>query len=377
MILLISLAVSAVFAVFAGQQLRKRPAPFYVGAVMIAAASVFVVWSGMRLPTWIADWMIPIFARGGLPGGLFIIVMWTGAFPNGSKPVKYLFPIRRQLSIIASILTLGHNVAYGKTYFVRLLVSPASLSATTLAAAVCSLVMLLIMLPLFVTSFLSVRKKMRPKAWKRLQRSAYVFYGLLYCHILLLTLPNALAGKPAYLLTAFVYTSIFSSYAVCRIMKALTKKRNSARLAQRQICAVGSCLVLAVMILVALLLWNTRHPLNETAGTEAGDLPNILPEEPNVPSEDSGILHDGVYTGSGMGMNAKITVEVTISDGEISAITVLSSREDEPYYSDALAVIDDILSANSVEVDTVSGATYSSGGIIDAVEDALREAAKP
>lgn len=131
------------------------------------------------------------------------------------------------------------------------------------------------------------------------------------------------------------------------------------------------------MILAALLLWNTRHPLNETAGTEAGDLPNILPEEPNVPSEDSGILHDGVYTGSGMGMNAKITVEVTISDGEISAITVLSSREDEPYYSDALAVIDDILSANSVEVDTVSGATYSSGGIIDAVEYALREAAKP
>ena len=78
-----------------------------------------------------------------------------------------------------------------------------------------------------------------------------------------------------------------------------------------------------------------------------------------------------------MGMNAKITVEVTISDGKISDITVLSSRDDEPYYSDALAVIDDILSANSVEVDTVSGATYSSGGIIDAVEDALREAAKP
>ena len=211
MILLISLAISAVFAVFAGKQLRKRPAPFYVGAVMIAAASVFVVWSGMRLPTWIADWIVPIFARGGLSGGLFIIVMWTGAFPNGSKPVKYLLPIRGQLSIIASILTLGHNVAYGKTYFGRMAASPVSLSATTLTAAVCSIVMVLIMLPLFITSFLSVRKKMRPKAWKKLQRSAYVFYGLLYCHVLLLALPNVLAGKPAYILTAFVYTSIFSS----------------------------------------------------------------------------------------------------------------------------------------------------------------------
>ena len=78
-----------------------------------------------------------------------------------------------------------------------------------------------------------------------------------------------------------------------------------------------------------------------------------------------------------MGMNAEITVEVTILNGEITNISVLSSRDDEPYYSDALVVIDDILSANSVDVDTISGATYSSGGIIDAVEDALREAAKP
>ena len=243
MILLISLVFSVALVAFAGKPLRKYPTPFYVGAVLIAVASVFAVWSEMRFPTVIADWIIPIFARGGLPGGLFIIVMWTGAFPNASKPVKHLLPIRRQLSIIASILTLGHNVAYGKTYFVRLFASPASLPLTTRAAAICSLIMLLIMIPLFITSFLPVRKKMQPKAWKRLQRSAYVFYGLLYCHILLLTLPNALAGKPAYILTAFVYTSIFLSYAACRVLKALAKKKNSARLAQRQICAVGICFV--------------------------------------------------------------------------------------------------------------------------------------
>ena len=377
MILLISLVISAAFAAFAGKSLRKNPAPFYVGAVLIAVVSVFAVWSEMRFTTMTADWIIPIFARGGLPGGLFIIVMWTGAFPNASKPVKYLLPIRRQLSIIASILTLGHNAAYGKTYFVRLFASPASLPLTTRAAAICSLVMLLIMIPLFITSFLYVRKKMRPKTWKRLQRSAYVFYGLLYCHILLFTLPNALAGKPAYIMTAFVYTSIFSSYVACRIMKALTKKKKSARLVQRQICAAGICSILTIIIPVAMFLWKTWYPINETPATQADEFPAILPETSDVPGEDSGILHDGVYTGSGMGMNTEITVEVTILNGEIMNISVLSSRDDEPYYSDALAVIDDILSANSVDVDTISGATYSSGGIIDAVEDALREAAKP
>lgn len=374
MILLISLVISAAFIAFAGKPLRKNPMPFYVGAVLIAAASVFVVWSEMRFPAVIADWMIPIFARGGLSGGLFIIVMWAGAFPNASKPVKYLFPIRGQLSIIASILTLGHNAAYGKTYFVRLFASPVSLPLTIRAAAICSLAMLLIMLPLFITSFLSVRKKLRPKTWKRLQRSAYVFYGLLYCHILFLALPNALAGQREYCLTVFVYSSIFFSYAACRILKALAKKKNSAELVQKQVRAAGICLILAAAIFVVPILWNGQYRLGEI---QAGNLPVTLPEGADISGGDSGILRDGVYTGSGMGMNAQITVEVTILNGVITNISVLSSRDDEPYYSDALAVIDNILSANSIEVDTISGATYSSGGIIDAVENALTEAEKP
>ncbi len=374
MILLISLVISAAFIAFAGKTLRKNPMPFYVGAVLIAVASVFVVWSEMRFPTVIADWTIPIFARGGLSGGLFIIVMWAGAFPNASKPVKYLFPIRGQLSIIASILTLGHNVAYGKTYFVRLFASPVSLTLTTRAAAICSLAMLLIMLPLFITSFLSVRKKLRPKTWKRLQRSAYVFYGLLYCHILFLALPNALAGQREYCLTVFVYSSIFLSYAACRILKALAKKKNSTELVQKQVRAAGICLILAAAISVVPILWNGQYRLGEI---QAGNLPVTLPEGADISGGDSGILRDGVYTGSGMGMNAQITVEVTILNGVITNISVLSSRDDEPYYSDALAVIENILSANSIEVDTISGATYSSGGIIDAVEDALTEAGKP
>lgn len=374
MILLISLVISAAFIAFAGKPLRKNPMPFYVGAVLIAVASVFVVWSEMRFPAVIADWTIPIFARGGLSGGLFIIVMWAGAFPNASKPVKYLFPIRGQLSIIASILTLGHNVAYGKTYFMRLFASPVSLPLTTRAAAICSLAMLLIMLPLFITSFLSVRKKLRPKTWKRLQRSAYVFYGLLYCHILFLALPNALAGQREYCLTVFVYSSIFLSYAACRILKALAKKKNSTELVQKQVRAAGICLILAAAISVVPILWNGQYRLGEI---QAGNLPVTLPEGADISGGDSGILRDGVYTGSGMGMNAQITVEVTILNGVITNISVLSSRDDEPYYSDALAVIENILSANSIEVDTISGATYSSGGIIDAVEDALTEAEKP
>ena len=81
-----------------------------------------------------------------------------------------------------------------------------------------------------------------------------------------------------------------------------------------------------------------------------------------------------MYTGSAMGMNAMIQVSVTIENGKIVDVSIDSSRDDEPYFSDALTVIDDILASNSTQVDTVSGATYSSGGILDAVDAALEQA---
>jgi len=55
-------------------------------------------------------------------------------------------------------------------------------------------------------------------------------------------------------------------------------------------------------------------------------------------------------------------------------IRIDSARDDEPYFTEAEAVVADILENNSADVDTVSGATYSSGGIIDAVADALEKA---
>ena len=70
-------------------------------------------------------------------------------------------------------------------------------------------------------------------------------------------------------------------------------------------------------------------------------------------------------------MNAPIEVAVKVEAGRIVDIAIVSARDDEPYFTDALEVIDAVIAANSTQVDTVSGATYSSGGILDAVEDAL------
>ena len=91
-------------------------------------------------------------------------------------------------------------------------------------------------------------------------------------------------------------------------------------------------------------------------------------------SMPSGTMKDGTYTGSGMGYNDNITVKVTVSGGKITDIVIVSSDDDEPYFTNARAVVARILSAQTTNVDAVSGATYSSKGIMAAVSDALQKA---
>lgn len=90
----------------------------------------------------------------------------------------------------------------------------------------------------------------------------------------------------------------------------------------------------------------------------------------------SGDWKDGTYTGSGTGFaGGTIKVEVVIKDAKIAAISVVSAaNQDEPYLSNAKGIIDKMISAQSPNVDTVSGATYSSTGIKNAVIDALNKA---
>lgn len=91
--------------------------------------------------------------------------------------------------------------------------------------------------------------------------------------------------------------------------------------------------------------------------------------------EQASLYKDGTYTGSGEGFGGVITVEVTVAGGSITVIDVpLHDGEDGPYFASAEAIIDDILDAQSADVDTVSGATFSSTGIRSAVEKALQKA---
>lgn len=88
-----------------------------------------------------------------------------------------------------------------------------------------------------------------------------------------------------------------------------------------------------------------------------------------------GTYPDGRWEGRAKGFGGMITVLVTVENGTISEIEITSADgEDKAYLSMAEDIIPKIIEAQSADVDTVSGATFSSTGIRDAVSEALKQA---
>lgn len=103
--------------------------------------------------------------------------------------------------------------------------------------------------------------------------------------------------------------------------------------------------------------------------TDGGSSPSKLDKDTYT-----GSYKDGTYTGTGKGFKGTVTAKVTISGGKIKTIDV-SGSDDAAYFGKAKnGIINKMISSQSTNVDTVSGATYSSNGIITAVRNALKKA---
>lgn len=226
MLLIISLIIVFLFIYFLKDSLKKHAGIYYIGAAVISIA-VFLI-GFLPMPLFVKNNILGIFAKGSLGTAMFVAVMYAGALPKGSKLIAPLMKIRGELSITAAILVLCHNFTYGITYFKMLFFKPEALSATQLTAAIISLVLIIIMIVLTVTSFQAVRKKMKAKKWKQLQRTAYVFYGLMYVHIMLINIPYARLGLGTYIANVVIYSIVFLGYAAMRIAKAVSVKATRA-----------------------------------------------------------------------------------------------------------------------------------------------------
>lgn len=89
-------------------------------------------------------------------------------------------------------------------------------------------------------------------------------------------------------------------------------------------------------------------------------------------NDAGGNFQNGIYTGTGEGYRGKVTVTVKVADGKITEL-VLDDYADDKFYMERAKnrIFQEMISRQNTDVDAVSGATYSSNGLIEAVNKAL------
>ena len=368
MVFLISLVAAVLIAVLLAKPIRKCPGAFYALCIVVSVTLAVVDFPGA--PHWLSAYVLDLFRRGALGAALFVVVMFIGTLKNGSAPMKMLMPIRGYLSIMASILCLCHNVFYGRTYFVKMFTSPSGMPLNQLLAGILTIIMLVIMIPLFIMSFRKIRNRMKARTWKKYQRFAYGYYGLLYVHIMLLMIPFALRGMTKYVISIAVYSIVYALYLILRLRKS--KVRSAVK---RPIQVLGVAAAAAVILVSGI------GCANAIAAEKEEDTFQLPPVSDAQTGEEAPVyvpyMHDGVFTGSGTGYGGKTTVSITVRDGVITEIHVDEHHDDAMYFDQATALIDDVLAAQSHEVDSVSGATSSSVGLKSAIKKAIAASMEP
>lgn len=441
MLFIISLVIALFIAFCLDKPLKKHPAVFYIAAAVLTIASVVVTQSDITISSrFVRDYVLGIFSRGALGAALWAVVMWTGALPNGSAPIKKLMPIRGELSITAAVLTMAHIITFGMQY-IRNLIDGRTGSGDAyrdfVITCILSLSMTMIMVPLAIMSFKAVRKKMNAKTWKRIQRLAYLFYAMIYIHIMVLFVPKAQKGREGYFLSVLVYSAVFIGYAVLRLRKAyLSKNEKASKLVPNSVCVCAFVIPLCFSGIVSRNTntktkaatvspkaavevsenettqtsttavttaegtkttttvksgttvitsddkkEKTTEAVTEAAKEEAAEAENTDEQPENNEQEEAQEqtyrFKNGTFEGTGEGYSGKVRVSITIENDTITAFSANADDDDPDFFDDAKSkVIPQIKSSLSAEgIDACSGATYSSKGIIEAAKNALEQAA--
>ncbi|MDO5150918.1 MAG: FMN-binding protein [Oscillospiraceae bacterium] len=326
MVFLIALILAFALAALCSKALKKHPYIFYFAAVILTVFTVLYSGSNLRsVPAFVNTYIAGLFTRGAFATALWCVVMWTGAMPNGSAVIKKFMPVRGELSILAAILTLGHNIGFGRTYFVRLFTDAGKMNTSQIVASVLTIVMLIIMIPLTVMSFPQVRRKMNAKLWKKIQRTAYIFYGLIYIHVMVLTVPMARAGREGYFFSIILYSIVFLGYAVCRIRKWYIVRKKTGKMTN-PVCAVIFAALIAAVANSSKKEVSSAIPVNNNK-----PVPVTVVSSPVTESEVTTLITTvaATSTSSVTFVSTEAATEISVTSGvtETEEITVAVSEE--------------------------------------------------
>jgi DMSO/TMAO reductase YedYZ heme-binding membrane subunit len=202
--LITCVAVLALLSVLLSKSIKKHAAVYYLvtGLPFALVAIPFIgricgveTFSVNRIP-FLGGILRDYIHAGTFGFPLLIIIMYAGALNIRFKWVKKLMSIRKELSIISgfpifthSLIRVSSNFPRSLAYFTRHDEYMETARAANEAgqwisnfSLVLGIVLLILFIPLWVTSFDSVRKRMGGAKWKKLQKWSYVLYALLFIH---------------------------------------------------------------------------------------------------------------------------------------------------------------------------------------------------
>ena len=215
MIFLVTLAACALLSWAAAPTVHKYPWVLY--GIVLLFDILFVVGAFSAVPGPAGRMALLLMRRGTLAMALFTVVMYIGVLPHDSALRTRLQLARAELSIAACLLVAMH-MAVNLGSFLPRIFHPGTRPTLTASIAI-SLVLFALVVVLGITSFTFVKKRMDSHSWKNLQKWSYLFYALVYFHIILLLGSGALAGSVNTQINLAVYTLVFVGYAVARFVR--------------------------------------------------------------------------------------------------------------------------------------------------------------
>lgn len=225
MTLITGILFTIIFYSLTKDLIKKYPVIFYLGIYAWTGFVVYYYNMGFdrNFPTWFNEYFMKIFSRGIFATASFMIVMFLGTITKHNDFSKKLMAIRGEMSIMASLLVFSHNIIFGLRYFPILFTNPSAMPQRQLIASIITIFLLLMLIPLFVTSFKTIRRKMKAKSWKNLQKMAYPFFIGIYVHVMVLYSSNWKEN----MLGVVIYTLIYLAYIILRLRKRNIKIQKS------------------------------------------------------------------------------------------------------------------------------------------------------
>lgn len=203
MITLIFIIILTLTAFFFGNFIRKQSLWLYLGSILLSI--VAFIFKDIRVAK-------PI-VQGFLGFSLFYLVMIAGSLPKKRTLRKKLYSVRREYSIIGFIMITPHALKY----LIETIQGQIDIPFFGIVAFV-------LMIPLFITSFPSIRKKMSFKTWKYVQMPAYLIYALLLVHLII-----NYSEKINLILFIILFTFYLVTKIIFEIKEYQTKKKRRVK----------------------------------------------------------------------------------------------------------------------------------------------------